>query len=108
MKNLKEALDRLAKMIPAQSGVPISPRSWLEFLGSELGCDWATYWKVNHKTQLLFPVATWHSVKVQAAGLEQRKKIDICNKTCRDSLLCSFVLEFRCFVLGGFYYAGIR
>jgi hypothetical protein len=71
MEDLKEILGRLSKLIPAQSGISISPRSWLEFLGTELGCDWATYWKVNHKTHLLFPAAKWHSARVHATDLEK-------------------------------------
>ncbi len=46
-------------------------RLWLEFLGKEMDCEWATYWKVSQRTYLLSPAATWHPEKAPAAELEQ-------------------------------------
>jgi len=58
-------------MISEQTGAPMEARLWLEFLGKEIGCDWATYWKVNQRTHLLSPAATWHAEKIRATELEQ-------------------------------------
>ncbi len=71
MQDLLDILNWVTKTVSAQTGAPMEARHWLEFLGKEMGCEWATYWKVNQRTHLLSPAATWHSEMVHPTELKQ-------------------------------------
>jgi hypothetical protein len=72
MGSLIDTIDKLLGEISDRMDFPVEPRAWLEFLGKRVGCEWATYWKVNHRTHLLFPAATWNTEPTKAQGLQQQ------------------------------------